>query len=88
MNKKKLYIWKLATFLYSENMVMSGRELAEHLNRNKMLTKNGKKYKGNRGIYNLINQTWKWLYYDLKLKGEAKYVAKAFVESNGKYAYK
>ena len=36
MNEKKIYIWKLATFLHSQDMVMSGEELAEHLNRNKL----------------------------------------------------
>lgn len=38
MNDKKVYIWKLGVFLHAQNMVMSGEELAEHLNRNKFLT--------------------------------------------------
>ena len=31
MNEKKLYIWRLASFLHSQKMIMSGEELAEHL---------------------------------------------------------
>ena len=49
MNEKKLYIWKLATFLHSQEMVMSGEELAEHLNRNQFLTIYGTEYQGGRG---------------------------------------
>lgn len=87
MNEKKLYIWKLATFLHSHQMLMSGEELAEHLNRNNFLTSYGSEYQGGRGTYTLINQTWKWLHDDLKLFEEAKHVACAFVKSNGEYAY-
>jgi hypothetical protein len=87
MNEKKIYIWKLATFLNSQNMVMSGEELAEHLNRNKFLTSYGTEYHGGRGTYKLINQTWKWLHNSLKLPEEAKHVARAFVKPNGGYAY-
>lgn len=88
MNEKKLYIWKLATFLHSQRMVMSGEELAEHLNRNQFLTSNGTVYQGGRGTYTLISQTWKWLHDDLKLLEEAEHVASAFVKNNGGYAYK
>lgn len=35
----------------------------------------------------LIKQTWKWLYEDLELKEEASRIARAFVKSNGAYAY-
>lgn len=87
MNEKKLYIWKLATFLHSQEMLMSGEELAEHLNRNQFLTSYGTEYQGGRGTYKLINQTWKWLHNDLKLPEEAKHVASAFVKPNGGYAY-
>ena len=88
MNEKKIYIWKLATFLHTHEMVMSGEERAAHLNRNIFLTSYGTKYQGGRGTYKLIKQTWKWLYKDLKLKKEANHVAKAFVNQNGDYAYK
>lgn len=88
MTDKKLYIWKLASFLYSQKMIMSGDELAKHLNRNNILTSYGKEYKGKRGTYKLIKQTWKWVYEDLKLKKEANIIAKVFVKSNGDYAYK
>jgi hypothetical protein len=41
MNSKKLYIWRLASFLRQHDMKMSGEELADHLNRNKFLTAHG-----------------------------------------------
>ena len=88
MNEKKIYIWKLAIFLHSHNMIMSGEELAKHLNRNNFSTNRNTKYKGKRGIYKLIKQTWKYLSKDLKLKEEAEHVALAFVKENGNYAYK
>lgn len=87
MNDKKLYIWKLATFLHSQSMVMSGEELAEHLNRNDFLTSYGTEYQGGRGTYRLIKETWKWLNDSLGLSNEADYVAKAFVTADGGYAY-
>jgi hypothetical protein len=88
MNEKKLYIWKLAAFLEQHEMLMSGEELAEHLNRNNFLTNYGKEYQGGRGIYTLIKHTWTWLHRDLNLHGEAEKVAKAFVKQDGSYAYK
>jgi len=58
MNKKKLYIWRLASFLYQNDKVMSGEELAAHLNRNGFLTGYCEKYQGGRGTYTLIRETW------------------------------
>lgn len=87
MNEKKLYIWKLADFLSLHKMVMSGEELAKHLNRNNFMTSYGSKYKGGRGTYKLIKETWSWLNDDLKLKNEAKKVAGAFVQKDGSYPY-
>lgn len=86
MNEKKLYIWKLAEFLFLNNMVMSGSELADHLNRNNFFTSYGSEYKGKRGVYNLIKHTYDWLD-NLELKNEAQKVAKAFVNEKGNYAY-
>ncbi|HEY5505316.1 MAG TPA: hypothetical protein VIK28_09170 [Sedimentisphaerales bacterium] len=88
MNEKKTYIWRLATFLHANSMVMSGEELAKHLNRNKFPTSYGTEFQGGRGTYQLIRQTWKWLYEELGLPKEAKHVAKAFVKPDGEYAYK
>ena len=48
MNKKKLYVWHLASFLRYHGMTMSGDELAGHLNRNKFLTSYGAAYEGGR----------------------------------------
>jgi hypothetical protein len=87
MNEKKTYVWRLATFLHSNSMVMSGEELAEHLNRNKFLTSYGTEYEGGRGTYRLIRQTWKWLNDELGLPKEAEHVALAFVKPDGGYAY-
>lgn len=87
MNKKKLYIWRLGSFLRQHGMTMSGEELAEHLNRNKFLTAYGAEYAGGRGTYKLIRETWKWLSEDLELEEEARSVAEAFVKPDGNYAY-
>lgn len=87
MNKKKLYIWRLGSFLRQYGMTMSGEELAEHLNRNKFLTAYGTEYAGGRGTYKLIRETWKWLSEDLGLEEEALSVAEAFVKPDGSYAY-
>ena len=87
MNEKKAYIWRLATFLHANSMVMSGEELAEHLNRNKFLTSYGTEYEGGRGTYRLISQTWKWLNTELGLTKEAEHVALAFVKPDGRPAY-
>ena len=87
MNDKKTYIWKLAEFLHNQGMVMSGEELADHLNRNDFLTSYGTQYQGGRGTYKLILETWKWLNDDLGLNKEAEHVAIAFVKPDGSYAY-
>ena len=87
MNKKKLYIWRLAAFLSEHQMVMSGEELAEHLNRNGFLTSYGTEYEGKRGTYKLITETCKWVNEELGLDDEAEKVAKAFVTPDGGYAY-
>ena len=88
MNIKKAYVWRLACFLVANEMVMSGEELAEHLNRNGILTENGQPYSGGRGTYRLIAGTWEWLHDELMLEGGASKVAEAFVTQDGEYAYK
>ena len=87
MNKKKLYVWRLASFLSDHGMMMSGEELADHLNRNKFLTSYGEEYQGGRGTYKLIRETWNWVNEELGLDDEAEKVAKAFVKPDGSYAY-
>ena len=57
MNEKKHYVWQLGAFLANQGMIMSGEELAEHLNRNSFLTNYGTEYKGRRGTYKLIRET-------------------------------
>ena len=86
MNQKKTYIWKLAIFLASNKMKMSGEELAEHFNRNNFLTSYGTEYQGGRGTYKLISETYNWLK-DLGLQNEADKIAEAFVKPNGDFAY-
>lgn len=87
MNDKKYYIWQLASFLNGFGMKMSGEELADHLNRNNFLTNYGTEYKGGRGTYKLIRETWNWLHNDLNLKQEADKIASSFVKPDGSYAY-
>lgn len=87
MNAKKLYIWRLASFLHQHGMKMSGEELADHLNRNKFLTSYGSEYSGGRGTYKLIQVTWHWINDELGLPNEAIKVAEAFVKPDGTYAY-
>lgn len=87
MNEKKLYIWQLADFLDARDKTMSAKELADHLNRNDMLTDYDTKYKGERGTYRLISMTYKWLKDELNLIDEASKVAGAFVKSDGSHAW-
>ena len=87
MNEKKRYIWKLGVFLHSNKMVMSGEELADHLNRNDFLTSYGTEYQGGRGTYKLIKETWRWVYDDLDLQDDANKIAEAFVKPDGSFAY-
>jgi len=87
MNQKKLYIWRLAGFLHRHGMKMSGKELADHLNRNNFLTDYGSKYEGQRGTYTLIRETWKWVHDELGLEDEVVKIQEAFVKSDGSYAY-
>ena len=88
IQNKKLYVWQLAAFLRHYKMTMSGEELAAHLNRNNFLAGTGEKYKGGRGTYTLIRETWRWVNNDLDLPEEAAKIAKAYVKPNGSYAYK
>ena len=77
MNEKKLYIWRLATFLNTNGKTMSGAELAAHLNRNDFKTGYGTEFKGKKGTYKLIAETYKWVKHELGLKDEARNVADA-----------
>ncbi len=86
--EKKVYVWKLASFLAESGMIMSGEELAVHLNRNGVLTGYETAYSGGRGIFTLIRVTWHWLNDDLQLNREAANVAVAFVNRDGEPAYK
>jgi len=87
MNAKKLYVWRLATFLYGHDMKMSGSELADHLNRNNFLTSSGNEFKSGIGPFNLIRATWHWVHDDLGLEQEAENIANAFVDADGGYAW-
>lgn len=88
MNQKKLYIWQLAAFQRRYRMTMSGDELAAHLNRNEFLTGTGEQFKGGRGTYTLIQETYRWVADELGLPKDASKVARAFVKPDGTYAYK
>jgi hypothetical protein len=80
------YVWRLARFLVEQSKVMSGRELAEHLNRNGVRTTYGERYAGGRGIYTLVRETYKWLE-RMALQEDADKVAASFVKEDGTYAY-
>ncbi len=87
MNRKKLYVWKLATFLRANGMVMSGDELANHLNRNNFKTGYETTYEGGRGTYKLVQATYRWVHGDLGLTSEAGVIAEAFVKADGSHAW-
>lgn len=87
MNQKKLYVWRLATFLHQHGMRMSIEGLAAHLNRNKFLPSYGTEYEGGRGAYTLIKKTYDWIHGELGLQDEAKKVAEVYVKPDGSYAY-
>jgi hypothetical protein len=87
MNRKKLYIWRLAVFLNSHGMRMSAEELAEHLNRNNFMTSYGEEYKGGRGTHKLIQAAWRLVHDELGLEDEAEHISKAFVTEDGTYPY-
>ena len=86
MSPKKKFITDLANHLANTKSIMSGPELAEHLNRNDIKTDNGAPYVGNQGTYALIKATYNTLMNDGDSAG-ANNVAKAFVKENGEYAY-
>ena len=88
MNEKRIYIEKLATFLYDNEKRMSGKELAEHLNRNGFRTERGGSFKEKgRGIYRLLSTTYDW-FVERGLHEEAGRVAIAFVTPDGNHPYK
>jgi hypothetical protein len=87
MNQKKLYVWRLASFLYSHNMVMSGDELAAHLNRNNFRTGYDTEFSGGRGTFTLIRTTWHWVNDELGLEDEARNIAMAYVKPDGSHAW-
>jgi hypothetical protein len=87
MNRKRVYVWQLSRFLTDHGMTMSGDELAQHLNRNHILTEYGDAYIGKRGTFTLIREVGSWLSDELGLPDEAEKVASAFVLSTGEYAY-
>ena len=47
----------------------------------------GTEYSGGRGVYRLIEVTWKWVNDELQLPEEARSIAVAFVTPDGTYAY-
>jgi len=86
MNSKKMYLVKLANFLTANQMTMSGQELVDHLNRNKIMTSYGTEYQGGRGIFKLLSETYHWLD-SLGLDEEMKLFPKAFVQDDGEYPW-
>lgn len=87
MNRKKLYILRLGTFLHSLGMTMSAQELADHLNRNGFRTADGAEFDHDLDIYTLIQATWRWVNNDLGLEDEAQKIAMAFVKPDGTHSW-
>jgi hypothetical protein len=87
MNRKKLYIWKLAAFLGQNGMIMSVEELADHLNRNNFKTSYDTPYEGKRGTYRLVKATYDWVHEELGLPDDAGVVALAFRMNDGTPAW-
>ena len=77
----------MANFLSRYDIVMSAKELAIHLNDNNFKTNYNEKFKGGRGTYKLIRETWHTLNDELSLPNDAEKIAISFVKSNGDFAY-
>ena len=86
MDEKKLYLFELASFLDSHSMKMSGEELAQHLNRNEILTSYGTEYQGGRGTYAFIRHSYE-TFREAGLQTAADRIARVFVKPDGSYAY-
>lgn len=81
----RTFVGNLAVFLASNRCEMSGRELTDLLNRNKNKTTYGTLYGGDRNVYNLIRESYRWF----RQKGElqkSNAIVKAFVKEDGTYA--
>ena len=86
IEEKHEYLNLLAASLFDNKKAMSGEELAKHLNRNGFETTYGSEYTGKRGVYKLIESTYVWS--EQKFGAESCHkVARAFVKSDGSYAY-
>lgn len=88
IDAKYLIIAQLAQTLMSTHTLMSGKQLADILNLNKIKTQNGSPYSdnGGRGIHKLISNAWKY-YYDRKKFQTAYNISRSFVNQNGDYAW-
>jgi hypothetical protein len=85
-NEKKMYLVKLAEFLVNNGTTMSGSELVDHFNRNKILTSLGTEYCHSRGIYRLLAETYVWLE-SMGIDSITNKFLKAFVDGNGEYPW-
>ena len=86
MLDSRTFVGNLAVFLFNNNCKMSGRELADLLNRNGHKTSYGTLYKGGRGVYALIRESYRWFRQNEELE-KSDAIAKAFVKEDGTYAY-
>lgn len=84
MNRKKLYIWRLARFLNSNETTMSVAELADRLNRNGFKTRANEGFEGGRGMHGLVKQTVIWVRDTLGLgETESLCITKSFPNEAG-----
>ena len=80
---------KVDYYLTAHNLVMSGKELQGIFNNNDILTTYRTPFgeKGERGIYTVIRNAWKYYQYTKHDYQTAYAIARSFVNKNGEYAY-
>ncbi|MGZ3814083.1 MAG: hypothetical protein ACXVB0_23695 [Mucilaginibacter sp.] len=82
MEAKKEFVTNLANQLVMSKSKMYGQDLVNELNLNGHLTSYKTIYKGGRGVYRLIDETYNNLVTESR-QPEADNVANAFVDANG-----
>lgn len=89
MEYKCKIIATLAHYLTAHNLVMSGKELQGIFNNNDILTTYRTPFgeKGERGIYTVIRNAWRYYQYTKHDYQTAYAIARSFVNKNGEYAY-
>lgn len=87
MNQKKEFISQTADNLIAQGRTMAASDLAKLLNQNNFRAQNGSQYKGGRGTFKLIRETWHSFNSQHGFARETQNIADAFVNNQGKYVY-